>query len=108
MRFEKLTTKFQQAFADAQSLAIGHDSAFIEPQHLTLSLLQQDDGGTVSLLQRSGANIAPLRDALKQSIENLPKMREAISARPRIGICSSRAKRDISLDDNLFSCVIYN
>ena len=72
MRFEKLTTKFQQAFADAQSLAIGHDSAFIEPQHLTLALLQQDDGGTASLLQRSGANIAPLRDALKHSIENLP------------------------------------
>ncbi len=74
MRFEKLTTKFQQAFADAQSLAVGHDSAFIEPQHLALALLQQDDGGTASLLQRSGANIAPLRDALKQSIVNLPKV----------------------------------
>ncbi len=74
MRFDKLTTKFQQAFADAQSLAVGHDSAFIEPQHLTLALLQQDDGGTASLLQRSGANIAPLRDALKQSIESLPKV----------------------------------
>ncbi len=74
MRFDKLTTKFRQAFEDAQSLAVGHDSAFIEPQHLLLALLQQDDGGTASLLQRAGANIAPLREAFKQSIENLPKV----------------------------------
>lgn len=74
MRFDKLTTKFQQGFADAQSLAVGHDSAFIEPQHLLLALLQQDDGGTASLLQRSGANLAPLRDALKKNLENLPKV----------------------------------
>ncbi len=74
MRFDKLTTKFRQAFEDAQSLAVGHDSAFIEPQHLILALLQQDDGGTASLLQRAGANIAPLREAFKQSIENLPKV----------------------------------
>lgn len=72
MRSDKLTTKFRQAFDDAQSLAVGHDNSLIEPQHLTLALLQQD--GTVSLLQRSGANITPLRDALKQNIENLPKV----------------------------------
>ncbi len=46
MRFDKLTTKFQQASADAQSLAVGHDNPYIEPQHLLLALLQQDDGGT--------------------------------------------------------------
>ena len=46
MRLDKLTTKFQQALADAQSLAIGHDNQMIEPQHLLLALLQQDDGGS--------------------------------------------------------------
>ena len=51
MRLDKLTTKFQQALADAQSLAIGHDNQMIEPQHLLLALLQQDDGGTASLLE---------------------------------------------------------
>jgi len=74
MRFDKLTTRFQQALADAQSMAVGQDNSYIEPQHLLLALLQQDDGGTASLLQRSGANVAPLRDALKKSTERLPKV----------------------------------
>ncbi|MCX7183749.1 MAG: ATP-dependent chaperone ClpB [Nitrosospira sp.] len=74
MRFDKLTTRFQQALADAQSMAVGQDNSYIEPQHLLLALLQQEDGGTVSLLQRSGANVAPLREALKKSTERLPKV----------------------------------
>ncbi|MEK6708753.1 MAG: ATP-dependent chaperone ClpB [Pseudomonadota bacterium] len=74
MRFDKLTTRFQQALADAQSMAVGQDNSYIEPQHLLLALLQQEDGGTASLLQRSGANVAPLRDALKKSTERLPKV----------------------------------
>ncbi|MDN5836953.1 MAG: type VI secretion system ATPase TssH, partial [Nitrosospira sp.] len=74
MRFDKLTTKFQQALADAQSIAVGQDNSYIEPQHLLLALLQQEDGGTTSLLQRSGANVQPLRDALKKNIERLPKV----------------------------------
>ena len=74
MRFNKFTTKFQQALADAQSLAVGQDNPYIEPQHLLLALLQQEDGGTVSLLQQSGANVASLREQLKQGIENLPKV----------------------------------
>ncbi|GJL74256.1 ATP-dependent chaperone ClpB [Nitrosomonas sp.] len=74
MRFDKLTTKFQQALADAQSIAVGQDHAYIEPSHLLLALLQQEDGATASLLQRSGANVAPLRDALKNNIQRLPKI----------------------------------
>jgi ATP-dependent Clp protease ATP-binding subunit ClpB len=74
MRFDKLTTRFQQALADAQSMAVGQDNPYIEPQHLLLALLQQENGGTASLLQRSGANVAPLRDALKKSAERLPKV----------------------------------
>ncbi|MEK6735580.1 MAG: ATP-dependent chaperone ClpB [Pseudomonadota bacterium] len=74
MRFDKLTTKFQQALADAQSLAIGQDSATIEPQHLLLALLQQQDGSTTSLLQRAGANVVPLHESVKQSIQRLPKV----------------------------------
>jgi ATP-dependent Clp protease ATP-binding subunit ClpB len=74
MRFDKLTTRFQQALSDAQSMAVGQDNAYIEPQHLLLALLQQEDGGAASLLQRSGANVAPLRDALKKSVDRLPKV----------------------------------
>ncbi|MCE7914300.1 MAG: ATP-dependent chaperone ClpB [Nitrosomonas sp. PRO4] len=74
MRFDKLTTKFQQAIADAQSIAVGQDNPTIEPQHLLLALLQQEDGSTQSLLQRSGVNVAPLIENLKQSINRLPKV----------------------------------
>ncbi len=74
MRFDKLTTKFQQAFADAQSIAVGQDNPTIEPQHLLLALLQQEDGSTLSLLQRSGVNTVPLLENLKQSVQRLPKV----------------------------------
>ena len=74
MRFDKLTTKFQQALNDAQSLAVGNDNPHIEPQHLLQALLQQDDGGTASLLQRAGVNLAPLQTALQQSVARLPKV----------------------------------
>ena len=74
MRLDKLTTKFQQALADAQSLAVGADNSFIEPPHLMLALLQQQDGGTASLLQRAGANLPKFVDELKKQIERLPKV----------------------------------
>ncbi|MBI1398487.1 MAG: ATP-dependent chaperone ClpB [Betaproteobacteria bacterium] len=74
MRFDRLTTKFQQALADAQSLAVGRDSAYIEPQHLFMALLQQEDGSSASLLQRAGVNVPALSAALKSSVERMPKV----------------------------------
>lgn len=74
MRFDKFTTKFQQALADAQSMALGKDHPYIEPQHLLLALMQQEDGGIGSLLQRAGITIQPLQQALTQSLDRLPKV----------------------------------
>ena len=74
MRLDKLTTKFQQALADAQSLAVGHDNQLIDPQHLLLALLQQDDGATSPLLARAGVNVAALKAALVQALGRLPKV----------------------------------
>ena len=74
MRIDKLTTKFQQALADAQSLAVGNDQQFIEPQHLLLALLNQEDSGTVSLLARAGVNAAGLKAQLAKALERLPKV----------------------------------
>ncbi len=74
MRFDKFTTKFQQAFADAQSLAVGNDNPYIEPQHLLYALLNQQDGSTASLLSRAGASAGSLRSALKQALDRLPKV----------------------------------
>ena len=74
MRTEKFTTKFQQALSDALSLANGNDQQFIEPQHLLLALLQQDDGGTSSLLGRAGVNVPGLKRDLEQALTRLPKV----------------------------------
>lgn len=61
MRQDKLTTKFQQALADAQSLTVSHDNQMIEPQHLLLALLQQDDEeeSHVVGIARSGTDVRP-------------------------------------------------
>ncbi|HZR03384.1 MAG TPA: Clp protease N-terminal domain-containing protein, partial [Burkholderiales bacterium] len=74
MRFDKFTTKFQQALADAQSMAVGRDNPYIEPQHLLLALLDQQDGGAASILSKAGVSVQPLREGLRASIDRLPKV----------------------------------
>ncbi len=74
MRLDKLTTKLQQALADAQSLAVGNDNQYIDPVHLLTALLNQDDDAPRSLLQRAGVNVGGLGTALKGAIERLPKV----------------------------------
>ena len=77
MRLDKLTTKFQQALADAQSRAVGNDNPYIEPVHVLSALLEQDDGGTSSLASRAGVNLARLREGIKQAVAQLPKVQGA-------------------------------
>ncbi len=74
MRQDKLTTRFLQNLQDASSIALGNDNAYIEPQHLLLAMLDQSDGGSTSLLSRAGVNVTPLKSALKQSLDRLPKV----------------------------------
>ncbi|VXC00183.1 ATP-dependent chaperone ClpB [Massilia sp. 9I] len=74
MRQDKLTTKLQEALADAQSLAVGNDNQYIDPVHLLVALLNQDDGSARSLLQRAGVNVGGLSNALKSALERLPKV----------------------------------
>ena len=74
MRFEKFTTKLQQALSDAQSLAVGGDSQYIEPQHLLLAMLNDADSGAVSLLARAGGNTNALKAALNDAVSRLPKV----------------------------------
>jgi len=74
MRTDKLTTMFQQALADAQSMALGNDNGYIEPQHLLLALVNQDDGGTASLLSRAGVAVPRLKTALEKAVKHLPKI----------------------------------
>ncbi len=73
MRLDKLTTKFQEALSEAQSLALGGDHAYIEPSHVLVAMLRQDDGPK-SLLQRAGANVVGLLAAAESAMNRLPKV----------------------------------
>ena len=75
MRMDKLTTKFQMAIADAQSLAVGRDHQFIEPEHLMSALLDQEGGIVRQLLQRSGANVSYLRSQLGEALDRIPTVK---------------------------------
>jgi ATP-dependent Clp protease ATP-binding subunit ClpB len=77
MRLDKLTSKFQLALADAQSLAIGQDHQFIEPAHLMVALLDQQGGTVRGLLTKAGANVNLLRSQLGDAIDRLPKVEGA-------------------------------
>jgi ATP-dependent Clp protease ATP-binding subunit ClpB len=74
MRFEKFTTKLQEALAEAQSMALGQDHQYIEPQHLLLALLNQEDGGVSALVSKAGANPNQLKKTLSEAITRLPKV----------------------------------
>ena len=74
MRFDKFTTKLQEALSEAQSLALGRDQQYIEPEHLLLALLGQEDGGVAGLIAKAGGNTPLLRKNLSQLIEKLPKV----------------------------------
>jgi ATP-dependent Clp protease ATP-binding subunit ClpB len=74
MRFEKFTTKLQEALAEAQSLALGRDQQYIEPEHLAAALLAQADGGVAGLVAKAGGNAGRLRQDLEQAISRLPRV----------------------------------
>jgi ATP-dependent Clp protease ATP-binding subunit ClpB len=74
---DKLTSKFQMALADAQSLAVGQDHQFIEPAHLMVALLDQQGGTVRGLLTKAGGNVNLLRSQLGEAIDRLPRVEGA-------------------------------
>jgi len=77
MRMDRLTSKFQTAISDAQSLAIGRDHQFIEPSHLMLALLDQDGGTVRHLLTLANVNTNTVRSRLDEELDRLPKVEGA-------------------------------
>jgi ATP-dependent Clp protease ATP-binding subunit ClpB len=73
MRLDKLTTKFQEALGEAQTLALGADHAYIEPSHVLIAMLEQDDGPK-PMLEKAGANVAGLLRDAKAAMDKLPKV----------------------------------
>jgi len=74
MRMDKLTSRFQQALSDAQSLAVGRDHQFMEPAHVLLALLDQQGGGVRPLLLKAGVNVNKLRSEVGVQLDRLPKV----------------------------------
>jgi len=74
MQMDRLTSKFQMALSDAQSLAVGRDHQFIEPVHLMLALLDQDGGTVRHLLTMSNVNVNGVRSKLGEAIDRLPQV----------------------------------
>src|SRR5689334_8240952 len=74
MRMDKLTSRFQQGLADAQSLAIGRDHQFMEPAHVLLALLDQQGGSVRPLLLKAGVNVNKLRSDVGAQLDRLPKV----------------------------------
>ncbi|HFD87313.1 MAG TPA: AAA family ATPase, partial [Gammaproteobacteria bacterium] len=74
MRMDKLTSKFQLALQEAQSLAVGRDHQMIEPLHLLVALLDQEGGTVRPLLAKTGANINQLRSKLGEALDRLPQV----------------------------------
>jgi len=77
MRMDKLTTKFQAALADAQSLAVGRDNQYIEPVHLMAALLDQQGGTARPLLEKASVNVPKLRSELSAALDRLPTVQGA-------------------------------
>ncbi len=74
MRLDRMTNKFQTAISDAQSLALGRDHQFIEPIHLMMALLNQDNGSIHPLLTQAGIRVSSLRAQLNQELERLSQV----------------------------------
>lgn len=97
MRMDKLTSKFQMALSDAQSMALGLDHAVIEPQHVMKALLDETGGGIGALLTKAGVNLLKLRSELDSAIKRLPKV-EGTGGEVHI---SNELNRILNLTDKL-------
>ncbi len=97
MRMDKLTTKFQEALADAQSLALGKDHQFIEPVHVMVALMDQEGGSVRPLLTKAGVNVQQLRSELGKAIDRLPTV-EGVGGEVHI---SNDLGRVLNLTDKL-------
>ncbi|WP_395055395.1 ATP-dependent chaperone ClpB [Polaromonas sp.] len=109
MRQDKLTTKFQEALSDAQSLALGNDNAYIEPAHLLAAMLGQDDGPR-ALLQRAGVNVTTLQASIDAAVRKLPTVsgQEQIQVGPELAkLLQATEKESIKRGDPFIASELF-
>jgi ATP-dependent Clp protease ATP-binding subunit ClpB len=109
MRIDKLTTKFQEALGEAQSLAIARDNPYIEPAHLLLAMLQQTDGPK-ALLARAGVNTSGLQTSLEGEINKLPSVQggEGVQAgRETVALLQAAEKEALKAGDQFIASEMF-
>ena len=109
MRIEKFTTKFQEALADAQSLALANDHAYIEPAHLLVAMIRQADGPK-ALLQRAGVNVSGLLSAAEAAVKRLPQVtgQDQVQGGPELGkILQATEKEAIKRNDQFVASELF-
>lgn len=111
MRFDKLTTKFQSALQEAQSLALQKDNSYIEPQHLLLAMIDEDNSTVASILGKVGVNLTPFRTELISSIDKLPRVTgtggEVNMSRDLNNLLNVTEKISIKLMDNFIASELF-
>ena len=109
MRIDKLTTKFQEALADAQSLALGNDHAYIEPVHVLAAMLSQQDGPK-AVLQRAGVQVQSLSEAAEAGIKRLPQVtgQEQVQVGPElVKLLQAAEKESIKRGDSFVASELF-
>lgn len=111
MRFDKLTTKFQSALQEAQSLALKNDNPYIEAQHLLLAMLNEENSTVASILAKIGININPLKAELNASIDTLPRVSgaggEINLSRDLTNLMNVTEKISLKLQDNFIASELF-
>ncbi len=109
MRIDKLTTKFQEALSDAQSLALGNDNAYIEPIHVLTAMLRQPEGPK-SLLARAGANVTAMTTAAENAIKRLPQVQgqDQVTVGPELQrVLQATEKEAIKRGDQFYASELF-
>ena len=109
MRIDKLTTKFQEALADAQSSALAQDHAYIEPAHVVAAMLRQEDGPK-ALLQRAGINVAALLGAADAAMKKLPEVQgqeQVQVGRDMVGLLQAAEKEAMKRGDQFVASELF-
>src|SRR6476660_8604384 len=109
MRLDKFTTKFQEALGDAQTLALGNDHAYIEPVHVLVAMLRQDDGPR-ALLQRAGVNVQGLLAATESAVQRLPQVQgnDQVQGGPELGrVLQATEKEAIKRGDQFIASELF-
>ena len=109
MRIDKLTTKFQEALSEAQTIALTHDNAYIEPVHVLVAMIREDDGPK-ALMHRAGVNVAGLLATAEAAVKKLPEVKgqeQVTVGRDLVSLLQAAEKEAIKRGDEFVAAELF-